>query len=222
MSKITEALKCNFAKTVYYNFKLFPFKTALKFPLLISWGIKIKGLKRGVFKINGRIIPLMIKLGYGGSKDLNAVNPKRSYLCIDKGTITFDGKAVFAPHFNIIVKDAELQIGDGFCCNNSCTISCLKGLYFGRDCLLGGEIIIRDSDGHSISYSNKRQNLDDKIVIGDHVWICSKCSILKGFRIGNDSVVAYGSLCTKAIHMEHVLIGGYPAKLIKNINGWEK
>lgn len=46
--------------------------------------------------------------------------------------------------------------------------------------------------------------------------------ILKGSVISDDSIVAYRSLITgQKFDQENVIIGGAPAKVIKNSVGWE-
>ena len=45
--------------------------------------------------------------------------------------------------------------------------------------------------------------------------------ILKGVRIGNNSVVAYRSLITKSFEADNLLIGGSPARIIQEHIDWE-
>ena len=59
------------------------------------------------------------------------------------------------------------------------------------------------------------------IFIGNHVWICNKCDILKGSVIGDHCVVGYSSLCTKEIPGEYQLIAGRPAKVIQKAIDWQ-
>ena len=54
------------------------------------------------------------------------------------------------------------------------------------------------------------------VVIGDDVWIGANAVILPGITLGNHVVVAAGAVVTKDIP-DHTLVGGVPAKFIKNI-----
>ena len=54
------------------------------------------------------------------------------------------------------------------------------------------------------------------VVIGDDVWIGANAVVLPGVTIGNHSVVAAGAVVTKDVP-DHTLVGGVPAKVIKNI-----
>ncbi len=55
------------------------------------------------------------------------------------------------------------------------------------------------------------------IKIGTNCWIGSKVTILDGVRLANNCIVAAGSVVTKSFQ-DNVLIGGIPAKVIKEIN----
>jgi acetyltransferase-like isoleucine patch superfamily enzyme len=55
-----------------------------------------------------------------------------------------------------------------------------------------------DSDNHWIKNSKGEIiNENREIVIGNHVWICSKCILLKGCSIGDNCVVKCHSLVCK-------------------------
>ena len=97
-----------------------------------------------------------------------------------------------------------------------------KRIIVGEDCLFSRNIFFRTGDSHSIidKYSGKRINPSEDIMIGDHVWICQDVRILKGVTIGDNSIVAMGSLLTKNIFPSHSIIGGIGGKIIKTGIEW--
>ncbi len=58
------------------------------------------------------------------------------------------------------------------------------------------------------------------IKIGNHVWIGSNVTVLKGVEIGDGSIIAAGSLVNKNIP-PGVLAGGVPAKILKEGVTWK-
>ncbi len=52
--------------------------------------------------------------------------------------------------------------------------------------------------------------------IGKNVWITSRCIILGGVTIGDNSIVAAGSVVTKNVP-PNTVVGGNPAKVIKHL-----
>ena len=60
------------------------------------------------------------------------------------------------------------------------------------------------------------------ITIGNHVWLCAHSTVMKGTSVGDDCVVAYGSLLTKAGGEKGLLYAGVPAKPRRNNITWEE
>lgn len=56
------------------------------------------------------------------------------------------------------------------------------------------------------------------IVIEDDVWLGAGAVITDGVRVGKGAVVAAGAVVTKDV-LPHTVVGGVPAKLIKQIDG---
>ena len=93
----------------------------------------------------------------------------------------------------------------------------------GKDFMLSNNIIIRTSDSHSIIDNNTRQRINpaQNIDIGDHVWIGAWARILKGAIIGNNSVIATGSIVTSKIG-SNCIAAGIPAKVVKENVDWDR
>lgn len=56
------------------------------------------------------------------------------------------------------------------------------------------------------------------IVIGDDVWLCGRCTILSGVKIGRGAIVAAGSVVSRNVPA-YTLVGGVPAEVIVKWNG---
>ena len=55
------------------------------------------------------------------------------------------------------------------------------------------------------------------INIGKNVWIGSNATVLAGVNIGDGAIIAAGAVVTNDV-AEDTVVGGVPAKLIKNID----
>ncbi len=93
----------------------------------------------------------------------------------------------------------------------------------GEGCMFANDIDIRTGDSHVIvdARSGKRLNPARDVVIGGHVWIAPHVVILKGLTVGDNSVVATGSVVTKSCQ-PGVILAGNPAEVIKTGIIWKR
>ncbi len=56
----------------------------------------------------------------------------------------------------------------------------------------------------------------NRFFFGDNVWIGGGAIINPGVRVGNNVVIASGAVVTKEVP-DNVVVGGNPARIIKNI-----
>lgn len=94
----------------------------------------------------------------------------------------------------------------------------------GEDCMFAYDIDIRTGDSHSIvdEKSGKRINYAKDISIDNHVWLASHCRILKGVRIGKNSIVGTNTVVTKSFNEPGVILAGSPAKIVKRNISWDR
>ena len=93
----------------------------------------------------------------------------------------------------------------------------------GEDCMLSYDIEIRNTDSHKIYDKNTSQRINEgkSINIGNHVWLGMRAVILKGVNIGNNSIVAGGSIVTKDVKA-NTIVSGNPARQIKENIYWTR
>ena len=97
-------------------------------------------------------------------------------------------------------------------------------IVIGQDCMFAYDIDVRTGDSHSIisKESNERINYAEDITIGNHVWIAAHSTLLKGSVIPDESVVATGSIVTEKYNTTGIIIGGNPAKKLKDGITWTR
>ena len=117
----------------------------------------------------------------------------------------------------LIVRDnASFSMKSGSI-NSNCEIYCNEKIEIGSNVIIAPDVIIRDSDAHSINGCDCSQ----PIIIGDNVWICTRAIILKGVTIGEGSVVAAGTIVTKDVPT-FSLVAGNPGKVVKSNIHWKE
>lgn len=96
-------------------------------------------------------------------------------------------------------------------------------ILIGDDCMLSNNIEIRNGDSHSIIdiETSKRINQAENVIIGNHVWVGSGTTILKGVTINDNSIVGTGSIVTNSC-LENSIIAGIPAKVVKQNITWKR
>ncbi len=116
-------------------------------------------------------------------------------------------------------KEAEITIGNN-CAINGTVIHCNEKVVIGNKCMFGPGTIISDNDSHRVvkDYALRHTKAVSKpITIENNVWVGMNCLILKGVTLGENSIIAAGSVVTKSVPA-NAIYGGNPAKLIKALN----
>ena len=111
---------------------------------------------------------------------------------------------------------ADIRVGRNVFVNQNCTFYDLGGLDIGDDVMIGPNVSVITS-GHPVEPSRRRAAVIAKpIVIERNVWIAAGATIIGGVTLGENSVVAAGSVVTKNVP-PNTLVGGNPARVIRSI-----
>jgi len=150
------------------------------------------------------------------------------------GAVTF-GKHVscYAGCSFSIGANGHVVVGD-FTLLNGAIIMAEEGIEIGSHCLISWNVGIADSDFHPLEPAQRlidahalapffkdrppRPKIKTAPVkLADNVWIGMNAVILKGVTIGENSVVAAGSVVTKSVPANTV-VAGNPAVAVKSFN----
>jgi acetyltransferase-like isoleucine patch superfamily enzyme len=207
---ITKIILCKI-KSIYYSWKIDEGggKIIFKDPYV---KFSIKKHKSSVLHIKGNL------------KIVDFMNGNNSIL------ISMDHNSKFEINgdFNIgpgvkfdLYKDAVLIIGgkdkeseSGITADS--LVMVFRKIEIGKDFLCAWNTFITDSDWHQI----EGQNHHADVSIGDHVWIANNNNILKGSKIGNNSIIASNSKIVNKSFPDDVLIGGLTPKIFKRDLKW--
>lgn len=112
----------------------------------------------------------------------------------------------------------EIRVGQNVFVNQNCTFYDLGGLDIGDDVMIGPNVSIITAS-HPLDPAQRRAaTIGKPIAIERNVWIAAGATIIGGVTVGENSVVAAGSVVTKDIPA-NTLVGGNPARIIRSIGG---
>jgi maltose O-acetyltransferase len=111
----------------------------------------------------------------------------------------------------------NIEIGEGFYANYGCTILDVCKVKIGNNVMFGPNVSLYTAT-HPLSVKKRLDGLENgkEIVIGNNVWIGGGSIIYPGVTIGDNSVIAAGSVVIKDIGPD-CLFGGNPAHFLKKI-----
>lgn len=201
-------------KIVYFNFKMLPFRQAVRLPIVFYSKVVFRSLQ-GNIKIDGVIRPNMIRIG---DKKWHPGTMSPTILKID-GTIIFHGDMpIGMSNYILVAKDGLLDFGThGTTLGSNNKIICFDKISIGNNCRITWENQIIDTSFHYIECDNVIEPLNSPIIIGDNCWIGNRTTISKGTVLPDYSIVASGSVVNKDFSNcgEFCFYAGIPAKLKK-------
>ena len=103
-------------------------------------------------------------------------------------------------------------------------VAVVEGTKFviGDRCMFSGLLHFRTGDSHSVvDLQGKRINPYRAIVIGNHVWIGTQVTCLKGARVADNCIIGATTTLCGQYQQENTVIAGVPGKVVKTGVNWE-
>lgn len=144
----------------------------------------------------------------------NSLTLGEKVMVYESGAFNFEGSNSYIEvGANTTIGSAILIIGEGN-----------TGIKIGEDCMLSRDIVFNTSDYHSIisTITNKRINPPKSIEVKNHVWIGNGAYVSKGAEIGNNCIVASRAYVGGKKFEDHTILGGLPAKHLKDNINWSR
>ena len=116
----------------------------------------------------------------------------------------------------------ELNIGHRVYINYGVDILAVQSVTLGDDVHIGPLCAVVDDDMHDLDPVRKRRQAP--IVVESNVWLARSVIVLPGVTIGQNSVIAAGSVVTRSIPAG-VLAAGAPARVLREVateDGWRR
>lgn len=207
----------NWTKTFYFNFKKFPFDTARKLPVFFYGRVKFHDL-RGEIILDSPIKTGMI--GFGQTFELFKKEQGIAEFYLS-GKLVFKGNAHFGKDCIVYIgPESYCEMGDMFALGSRGKVFCYNKVIFGNYVRIGFESQIMDTNFHQLINLEigKKEPMVLPIQIGDYNWIGNRSTVMQKTITPNYCIIASNSLVNKDYSSfgENILIGGIPAKLLKN------
>lgn len=120
---------------------------------------------------------------------------------------------IFTPfHINY---GKHTKIGKNVFINFDCVFLDLGGITIEDNVLIAPKVSLL-TEGHPIEPENRHSLTVGHIHIKKNAWIGANATILQGVTIGENAVVASGSVVSKDVP-DNTIVGGIPAKILKTI-----
>lgn len=125
--------------------------------------------------------------------------------------------------------EGSMEIGEGTTFGEKVVIrSCEGKVKIGKKCMFSHDVLIHETDGHSI-YSIDEDNgkiqkineydVNNHIIIGDYCWLGARVTVLPKANLGSGSV-AGACAVLKRKYPNNCIVAGNPAKVIKRNICW--
>ena len=125
---------------------------------------------------------------------------------------------VFPPFYTDFGKN--ITVGKNVFINACCHFQDQGGITLGDNCLVGHNVVFATLN-HGFAPEELQSMLPAPIVVGRNVWIGSNSTILQGVTIGDNSIIAAGSVVTKDVPA-NAIVAGVPARFIRSISPEEE
>jgi len=188
----------------------------LKLPVFVSKNFLLKAIEGNVEISEYK--PGLIKLGFGSVGIFDKRYDKGIWE--NFGSVIFEGRSDIGLGSKVsVASKGKVYFGDRLSITAKSEIVCNKEIIFGNNVLISWDCLFMDTDWHDIyDRSGNITNSDEKIIIGDHVWIGCRSTVLKGVMIPANNVVAANSTLSKEFKVTNSIIGGVNKVLKDNIH----
>ena len=113
--------------------------------------------------------------------------------------------------------NGEIKLGAYILISPGTSIRSAKKITIGESTMIASDVTITDSDWHGIYDRTDYVATPKEVIIEENVWIGEKSIILKGTKIGKNSIIGAGSVVSGEVP-DNAIFAGNPAREIKKLD----
>ncbi len=113
--------------------------------------------------------------------------------------------------------EGHVEIGDKTVMGQECTISAYQRVRIGAQCVIADRTMFIDFDHGVVEVDRpiRQQGIYmEDVLVGSNVWIGYGACILRGVKVGDNSVIGTNSVVTRDVPANAV-VGGVPARVLR-------
>lgn len=151
------------------------------------------------------------------------------------GMVRIGNGSLIAGTLVVEAPGSQIEIGNNVFIGGGALVDCLDQITIEDDVLISYQVLIMDSDNHSLRASERigdlmrwrNQEYDwshvnrAPVVIRSRAWIGARAIVTKGVIIGEGAVVATGAVVTKDVP-PYTIVAGNPARVIRELGPDER
>jgi acetyltransferase-like isoleucine patch superfamily enzyme len=111
----------------------------------------------------------------------------------------------------------HLKIGNYVLLSPGVHITSAENIHIGDNVMMASHCYVSDADWHDLYDRVASPGKTAPIILEDNVWLGQGAKVLKGVRLGKNTIVAAGAVVAKSFPANSI-IGGNPAKLISKLD----
>jgi acetyltransferase-like isoleucine patch superfamily enzyme len=141
-----------------------------------------------------------------------------------RGRVEFGRFVWIGDRTKIRCHEGLVEIGPKTVMGQECTITAYQHIRIGEQCVIADKAMFIDFDHGVVEVERpiRRQGIYKRDVeVGSNVWIGYGACVLRGVRVGDNSVIGTNSVVTKDVPANAV-VGGIPARILRMREAPEK
>ncbi|MCD2195405.1 acyltransferase [Actinomycetospora endophytica] len=120
----------------------------------------------------------------------------------------------------VIGENGRMSIGARTYFSPNTRVVAMNSISIGDDCAISWDVQLLDEDFHEVIVGGEIRSTSGPISIGNHVWIGSRATVLKGAVIPDDTAVAAGAVVSGRFTEPGTVLAGCPARPVRKNVVW--